>query len=372
MNTNISSCFLVGFCLLAGMLFFMIGRLAFAGQGSGLVPMRELDVNRNKTLMFAEAREEVVRKYKRQKRRFKDLAVDIWVQGRTCDGTTLFADYHDPEHPRIVEVDMAGKIVWEYVLPDELKRYTNPGFDVEKLSNDNVLFVAPLKGVFEIDRKGNIVWAYRNRKVSHDADRLPNGNTLVVFGGRDQKTDAQIKEVNPDGKIVWSWYAKDHFDKPPYNEIYLDGWTHANSVTRMSNGHTLVSLRNFNLVAELDKKGNVVRMVSMEGIGKHPHEPEIQSNGNILVCLRDKPWDKVVEIEPDTGKIIWEFQPRGLKLTRDSDRLPNGNILIVDRTHIYEITPAKEVVWRLTLGAVSGEKSNLKKFLYKAERIPSK
>jgi len=114
---------------------------------------------------------------------------------------------------------MQGRIVWEYVLPYNLKSYNNPGFDVERLSSGNILFLLPLKGIFEINRAGDVVWSYLDSRVSHDADRLPNGNTLVVFGGFDAKDDCQIMEISREGAIVWCWRAKDHFDDPGHRDI---------------------------------------------------------------------------------------------------------------------------------------------------------
>ena len=64
--------------------------------------------------------------------------------------------------------------------------------------------------------------------------------------------------MTPVGEIVWSWYAKDEYDVAPYADIDDEGWTHANAVTRLSNGNTLVSLRNFNLTVEVDPDGDVV------------------------------------------------------------------------------------------------------------------
>ncbi|NPV27269.1 MAG: hypothetical protein HPY81_07485 [Firmicutes bacterium] len=61
---------------------------------------------------------------------------------------------------------MLGEIVWKYELPDVLKRYTNPGFDAELLPNNNILMELPGKGVYEISRKGEIVWSYADSKVS--------------------------------------------------------------------------------------------------------------------------------------------------------------------------------------------------------------
>ena len=185
-----------------------------------------------------------------------DFVVDIYDSNAVWPGKTLLIDNHQISRPRIIEVNMLGEIVWEYVLPDNMKKYTNPGFDAELLPNNNILMELPGNGIYEINRKGDILWSYIDSKVSHDADLLPNGNILVVFGANDGKDDSQVKEVNRDGKVVWSWEAKKYFDKPPYNKINSEGWTHTNAVTRLSNGNTLISMRNFDCILRIKSATN--------------------------------------------------------------------------------------------------------------------
>jgi outer membrane protein assembly factor BamB len=279
-------------------------------------------------------------------------------------------DNHDLSSPRIIEVNMLGEVVWQYRVPPELKDYTNPGFDIEPLSDGNVLFVLPRNGVYEIDRTGKTVWKYLDVKVSHDADRLSNGNTLIAYGNMDTMSDAQAKEVNRQGQVVWSWYARDHFNKPPYNSISLEGWTHTNSVTRLPNGNTLISLRNFHLIAEVDSKGSVVRTIG-EGMLKHQHDPEMLASGNILMADHAEP-QRAIEVESGTNRIVWEFKvPR--QLVRDANRLANGNTLITGSTVIIEATTDGEVVWRLNLKGITMALNEAPgRGFYKAERLAYK
>ena len=89
-----------------------------------------------------------------------DFYVNAYQSDKVWAGTTLLPDNYNPQKPRIVEINMLGEIVWEYLIPENVKQYTNPGFDVELLQNDNILFVLPRKGVYEIDRGGKVVWSY--------------------------------------------------------------------------------------------------------------------------------------------------------------------------------------------------------------------
>ena len=316
-----------------------------------------------------------------------DFQVDVYQSELAWAGTTLFGDQHNLKKPRIIEVNMMGEIVWQYVLPQDLLQYTNPGLDAELLANNNILFVLLRKGVYEIDRSGKIVWSYETQKISHDADRLPNGNTIFVFGMNDQKDDAQVTEVNPKGEIVWQWYAKDYFDKPPYNSIYDEGWAHTNAVTRLTNGNTLISPRNFNFVVEVDPQGSVVRTLG-EGLLYYQHEPELLPNGNLLSgshgnLARIAPEFAAsitsyaaVEIDLKTDKIVWKFSwPPGLSQdARDANRLPNGNTL-VQGPRIAEVTPEGKIVWALRLKEAieteiwSTKKDYQQRGFYKADRI---
>lgn len=300
-----------------------------------------------------------------------DFIVDISVPDKISPGTTILPDNHDASHPRIIEVNQLGEIVWEYPLPAELKAYTNPGWDVEVLPNGNLLTLFPRYGVYEISRDKKVIWKYLDSKVSHDADRLANGNTLIAFGATDTKTDAQVKEVDPKGNIVWSWHAKDLFDHAPYSSINSEGWTHTNAVTRLENGNTLVSLRNFNLVAEVDPSGKLVRKIG-EGVLIEQHDPLLLPNGNLLIANHGMPHE-MIELDP-MGAIVWRFPIRERSGTpaRDVNRLPNGNNLITAADRILEVTPDKQIVWqfRMAKSPFSDQLSYAALGFYKAERIP--
>ncbi|MHC4444596.1 MAG: aryl-sulfate sulfotransferase [Planctomycetota bacterium] len=309
-----------------------------------------------------------------------EIYVDIYDASKACVGTTIFADLHDGENPRIIEVDMQGTIVWEYAIPEDLKQFTNPGLDVEVLASNNVLLVLPRKGIYEIDRSGTVVWSHLDAKVSHDADRLSDGNTIYVYGAGDTVNDNHVKEVDSEGGLVWSWSAKDDYNVWPYAGISREGWVHTNAVTRMSNGNTLISPRNFSLTIEVDSSGETVwsmDWVSLYGgtfpVGYDPHEPELRSNDHLLVCLQRTAPYQVVEIDRSTNQPVWEYYREGLRTSRDCDRLANGNTLIVgvlepdDESVIFEVTPAKEIVWQLKVKDVPATDSP--GWFYKAQRI---
>jgi len=314
-----------------------------------------------------------------------NLVVSVYDEEKAYKGTTLFTDTHDPSKIRALEIDMEGEIVWEFEIPQEWLKGSLVGFDAELLENGNILFIISNSGVYEIDRDGNTVWSYSDAKVSHDADRLSNGNTLVVFGNMDGKDDIQIKEVDSGGNIVWQWKAKDNYgDSTQFGDIKMQGWTHANAVQRLSDGTTMVSLRNFYLTTIIDKDGTIAKEYDWSGFGTDtdPHEPEIHEDVNrLVVCLQNDAPHAAVEINMETEEILWTYSNKNLRTSRDCDKLPNGNVLIVtvdnggtggdnkgdDESTIIEVTPSGEIVWRLELkNNPVGENPG---WFFKAQRI---
>ncbi|MDP6277708.1 MAG: aryl-sulfate sulfotransferase [Nitrospinota bacterium] len=294
---------------------------------------------------------------------------------RVFKGTTLFADMSDLEWPKVVEVDFNGNIIWEY-RPLE----SGAILDAAKLKNGNVLFTIRGSGIYEITRAGKVVWEHEDPGASHDADRLPNGNTLYNLGWSAKGEDV-VREIDLNGKIVWSWKGLVDYDREPFSIIDREGWMHVNSVSRLSNGNTLVSIRNFNTVAEVGPNGRVVRDWTFSGELPHPdgirsrgkikgvrnHEPELLPNGNMLVALR-RP-HRFIEFNTENQEIVWSWEhPDGrvqLQTNREANRLPNGNTLGSAGDKFVEIAPDGTLVWQIL--APSGGKSHRK--FHKAIRI---
>jgi len=328
------------------------------------------------------------------------------------NGTTLFGLNKKTDERAIIEVDMNGNIIWDYVIPVSMSKSNkhNELMDVKRLPGGNTLFNIRGSGIYEINTLGEIVWQHLDKYGTHDVDRLGNGNTIYLRGWA-KKGEPQVIEVNSAGEVVWQWDGMEEYDIEPFSEVFLEGWIHPNAVTRLENGNTLIGLRNFDMVVEVDKEGKTVwsqkflcenergweRRGLPEGLydddyprGCNPHEPEIQPNGNILATTRH-PFT-TYELTRD-GEVVWEADHRDLGFksprSRDVDRLPNGNTLIQVDSFLYEVTPDKQIVWQLEFPEIvrfspgkakrkyrDEPKSFWKQFkfkqLYKAQRIAPK
>jgi hypothetical protein len=162
---------------------------------------------------------------------------------------------------------------------------------------------------------------------------------------------------------------------------------HVNSVTRLPNNNTWISLRNFDISVLVDHQGNIIREIKLPLPGTKisdkdkdrnkknfklvaPHDPEVQANGNLLIAHAGI-GGLIVETDPMGKKIVFQKRFNGVPRIyhiRDANRLPNGNILITSANRLLEINANGQVVWQMTHPKISDEVEKGSHF-YKAIRI---
>jgi len=201
----------------------------------------------------------------------------------------------------------------------------------ERLANGNTLMVdgAQIENAaahaFEVDTLGRMVWAYLKSDIdwAHTARRLANGNTLIAASIANK-----VLEVNPAGDSVWA---------------YSTGLSYPNEALRLANGNTLITDRNNSRVIELDPLGSIVWSYTSL---LHPHNANRLGNGNTLIC--DSDHNQVIDVTP-AGDIAWSCVG-GLSWPRCAQRLAGFHTLIAD-THnnrVIEIDSLGTVVWSFT------------------------
>jgi hypothetical protein len=294
---------------------------------------------------------------------------------------------------RVVNPD--GETVWEW------RPENGRVFDVESLENGNVLASVAIaeddcppeygdscvhNRVVELNYPDkNVVWeydwydAFPNHHEVHDADRLEDGETAIIDMGNNRAFT-----VNEAGDITWQWNATEHISEgTPFFEEYMPAgsaeefrrggpesdWTHMNDIDRLDNGNFQLSIRNFDLLLEVDPETNdivdVVGRPTQHAIMNEQHNP-MRLNGTVLVA--DSENDRVTEVDVDTGEVVWEYDGTGsgelLQWPRDVDRLPNGNTLVTDSRNfrVIEIDRTGEVVWRYEMKQERG-------IVYEADRM---
>jgi len=95
-----------------------------------------------------------------------------------------------------------------------------------------------------------------------------------------------------------------------------------------------------------------------------------------------RPYSRVIEINPITLDIVWEYIQKDRNFSSDNDdmfsswfissvqRLPNGNTLITEGTagRIFEVNTNKEILWQYEYKHVGSTFKN--NWVYRAYRIP--
>ena len=111
------------------------------------------------------------------------------------------------------EYDKDGKVVKEYATDTEEfggKKGRNWVFTAVRLPNSNTL-ASCTNGhkVVEFDKEGKVVWSIKSSEVDGKirdacgAQRLPNGNTVIICYGQRNAQKPRIIEVDKNKKIVW-------------------------------------------------------------------------------------------------------------------------------------------------------------------------
>lgn len=142
---------------------------------------------------------------------------------------------------------------------------------------------------------------------------------------------------------------------------------HANSVDRVEPspragshpmyrpGNLLVSMRHQDMLAVIDPERSAFVWAWGDGVLQGQHSARWLDNGNILVFDNGlvRRWSRVLEIDPRTNTIVWEYPGKRNHRFFTSgggatQRLPNGNTLVTvtSKGEMFEVTADGAVVWR--------------------------
>ncbi len=286
-------------------------------------------------------------------------------------------------------IDMQGWFVHRWQLPGWVR------YHAELLPNGNLLFalhdpetpvanLAFASGLLvELDWDSNIVWSYREPCMDgHDRAYMKNGNILiqkVVEVPKDMAAKVKggvsgteidgvmwgytLQEITHEGKVVWEWLSHDHLDPELdsiHPEVYRHQWPGWNSLEELPDGNIMACSWGTCNIYIIEKATGDIRWRWGRGKISFPHNPTMLDNGNILVFDNGRynvnfwppDYSRVIEINPTTNEIEWEYKaqnPVDFHSTYISgcQRLPNGNTLICEGAmgRFFEVTPSSEMVW---------------------------
>jgi hypothetical protein len=342
----------------------------------------------------------------------------VWTQNRPLELTHHDRSRAEPGYTLLTSVrgyhatliDMQGRIVHRWKLPEgiqyaylletgNLLLRTLPPAEAEGTERIGGSSAA----IVELDWDGNVVWRHDDRFLHHDCLRLPGGNTLVprweklpeglterVQGGHSHHEDPQrmwadvVQELAPSGQVVRQWRSWEHLDFETDVKCPLESraeWTHLNGLALTPSGDWLMSFRLTDTIGLVDAATGAFKWKWGKGVLSHQHHPTWLPNGRVLVfdngChrLREPAYSRVVEVDPGTGEIAWQYKaPTVLAfnsfMVSGAERLAGGNTFITEGAtgRLFEITPEGEVVWEYVSPFVQPSKFGPTPAIFRAHR----
>jgi len=258
-------------------------------------------------------------------------------------------------------LDPRGTPVW-------YRRVSPAGvFNVDRRSDGSISYVANL-GYYGADPSARYIiqtlqpWKTRSLAAvgapidEHELQVLPNGDALVLayssvanvdltglagYGPNETIADCAIQEIDPSGRLVWQWRARDHVDPVREStgpEVYpVDGQSvidvfHLNSIDVDDQGNLLVSARNLDAVFYVEKaSGKIVwkmggaayskdgaRIVRIVGDPQtafsRQHDGRLQPNGHVSVFDDHtaapgvaRGVEYAVDVQAGTATFVWQY-----------------------------------------------------------------
>ena len=299
---------------------------------------------------------------------------------RAYPGFTLFAPSGGNE---CFLIDLRGEVRKKWTLPGPLGNYgqliPNGNLLVTVKTPEGPGFMPGGGQILEIDWEGEILWEHTDHFQHHDFNRCPNGNTMYLAweliptdqsksrGGvtGTEHEDGGIyhdvlREVSPDGEIVWQWRMVDHF---PFDRYPLrpnrprEEFAHANACFVQPDGNIIVSWRDLDLIALIDRESGEMLWEMSDRTWGGQHDPRLLDNGNITLFANGSEqvgpeYSRVLEIDPKTQETVWSYNGTPVDTFYSSrisgaHRLPNGNTFICEGRpgRLFEVTRDGEIVW---------------------------
>jgi hypothetical protein len=207
-----------------------------------------------------------------------------------------------------------------------------PSLPGKGLSQHDFLYAGESKNrrVFII-RKGQVVWSYEDpqgRGEISDAVLLSNGNVLIAH-------QFAVKLISPEKKVLWN------LDAPKGTEIHTAMPIGTDYVLYVQNGDPAM-VKVVNIKTDETRKEFQVPVGNPKSVHGQFRHGRITPQGTLLLAHMDM--KKVCEYDANGKELrsIAASNPWGVT------PLKNGNILIVDRPSIREVTPQGETVNTLT------------------------
>ena len=269
--------------------------------------------------------------------------------------------------------------------------------------------MAEARYLLRLDWNNELRWKVQI-PVHHDVDIMPNGNIAALtyrhraipeISSELVARDHYLMELTPDGEIVSETSLGDILlassDRVPLQDVkprHFEGQQevdhlHSNSIEFFrrpelakrdplyAQTNMIVCFRHQDMVVIFDWKAKRAIWSWGQGEMLGPHDATLLANGNILIFDNGlgRKWSRVVEVDPHTDEIVWEYRAPVKEdfytITRGaSQRTDAGTTLITNSRlgAVFEVTPDGEVVWSFETPKLESGKPRSR--IVRARRLP--
>jgi hypothetical protein len=321
-------------------------------------------------------------------------------------GLNLYVSGHAAEAELM---DMDGRTLhrWRYPLrrlwPDLAADPSNARLEYWRRAylfpNGDLLGIYEGLGIVKLDARSRVLWSRRGG-FHHDLFVQDDGSLWVL--DREGKILSRINpgegvledfatELGPSGQPLRRISILQAFERsrwagllqrmPRQGDLLhtntlevLDG-RFADRDPAFRKGNLLVSVHRIDTLAVIDPdQGTVVW--ARTGSWRRQHQPTFLEDGRLLMFDNlgaGRSQSRVVELDPRTGRILWQFGKDLFSKTLGScQRLPNGNTLITESENgrALEVTRGGQVVWEFHNPHRAGDHRELVAVLFEMVRLP--
>lgn len=309
--------------------------------------------------------------------------VVLYDRERAWRGVNL---YSSETEPGALLLDMNGEVL---LYLEDRRDEARPWKLVQAARGDRFVALANDGTILMVDEHSKVLWE-RRRTFHHDFT-FTDDDVLYAIDRRLRRVpelarlkpvrDDHLMAIAADGQTLLDLSSVDLLLSEPELQAVarrqsrpVFDWEvdvfHTNTITPIprdvvrdgavlfERGDLLICWRNLNTVAVVDPGGSgeraSLRWFWGNGELEWPHHPTLLDDGNLLLFDNGtfRGWSRVVEIDPVSREIVWEYhaEPREsfFSSSRGSaQRLPNGDTLITDSMsgHVFEVTSDGETVW---------------------------
>jgi hypothetical protein len=314
------------------------------------------------------------------------------VPAAVSPGLNLYLSGHSPE---AVLMDRKGRTLhrWRYPLrrlwPDLA---SDPG--MAKLEywrrawlfpNGDLLAIYEGLGIVKLDARSNVLWSRRGG-FHHDLQVLADGRIWVLDRERREgMLEDFVTVLDPRGRVVRRISLLRAFERSRFSSLLgrmekAGDVFHTNTLEVLNGrrgfqkGHVLLSVLKLDALAVLDPEREEI-VWAATGSWRRQHQPTLLDDGGLLLFDNlgsGGGRSRVIEIDPRTLRVRWQYGDLFSKTLGSCQRLPNGNTLITESENgrAVEVTRDGRVVWEFNNPHRAGERKELVAVLFEMIRLP--